>query len=240
MKSTTRFEFKYILNPAQAHVARDIVAQLMDADPAAGAPGWYTVTSLYFDTPQLGDYYDKSGGFLERKKLRARIYADHWDGQSPIWIEVKKKRDMAFQKTRALLSPEEWQELCNHSYATLLARARPTKDQIALEEFVWYTLQEGRRPTAYVRYKRTPFLREDDETLRITFDEDIRCARANNLSPQPFADRITEQIIMEVKFAARLPAWFHSMIKKLDIRRESFSKYGHSIDTFYRHNPLPH
>ncbi len=240
MKPTTRFEFKYVLNSAQAHAARDIVAQLMERDPAAGTQGWYTVTSLYFDTPQLGDYYDKSGGFLERKKLRARIYAEYWDGKSSVWIETKKKHDMAFQKTRALLSPEEWQELCSHSYATLLARARPAKDQIALEEFVWYMLQEGRRPTAHVRYKRTPFLQEDDETLRITFDEDIRCARASDLSPQPFADRITEQIIMEVKFATRLPAWFHSMIKKLDIRRESFSKYGHSIDTFYRHNPLPH
>ena len=34
----------------------------------------YVVRSIYFDSPDDKDYYDKQGGEIVRKKLRLRIY----------------------------------------------------------------------------------------------------------------------------------------------------------------------
>src|SRR3989338_10473193 len=108
-----RFEFKYTLDPLQEQALRSAVNRFMKPDPAAEKRGGsYRVTSLYFDTPQLMDYYDKSGGHLMRKKLRARIYEPSLRPETPeIWLEIKKKYDMSFQKTRCLISWDDWNNL---------------------------------------------------------------------------------------------------------------------------------
>ena len=120
-----RFEFKYILDPIQEQALRSAVNRFMEPDPlAARRGGSYPVTSLYFDTPQLADYYDKSGGYLMRKKLRARIYEPSLRPETPeIWLEIKKKYDMSFEKSRVLISHEDWKNLKNNRYTNLLANA---------------------------------------------------------------------------------------------------------------------
>lgn len=240
MKPIHRFEFKYVLDPAKARMARERVQRILERDPQARTTGSYIVTSLYFDTPQMKDYYEKSGGFLERKKMRARIYAPSWDGISSIRLEIKKKHDMAFEKAQVWLTPNEWRDFLQQRWAHLLEMPRAIDEQKTFEEFVWYTIQEGRRPLLLVRYQRTPFLFEADDTLRITFDERIECKRATDLSLSTFMTPVSPlHVVMEVKFGAGLPTWFHDMLKELHLQRDSFSKYERSWDALHAYNPLP-
>jgi len=239
MNSNSRFEFKYVLDPAQAMRARSIVARMMEHDPgeSASTKGYYIVTSLYFDTPHLTDYYEKSGGLMLRKKLRARIYAPSGTEETPVFLEIKKKYDMAFQKSKMRFTPLEWQDLLLGRYSALLSQDRGERDRATLGEFLWYLLQEGRRPLFFVRYRREAY---EDEMRRITFDTHIEAARQGTLHAPSFTTRVTgeEKTIMEVKFSSGLPGWFHAMVRELEIGRESFSKYGESIDAIASYNPL--
>ena len=234
-----RFEFKYILDPVTANRAKSFVRRMMWLDPYA-KERLYTVTSVYFDTPQLTDYYDKSGGFLIRKKLRARIYEHSLNSETEhIWLDIKKKYDMAFIKEHIKITRQDWEDILAHRYTILLSRERPAEEQKVLEEFIWYILQEGRQPSFFIRYKRHPYLVPSKHMLRITFDEQVETARHTNLTSPPFTTQVSRATIMEVKFEHKLPYWFGIMVRQLNLKRDSFSKYGRSIDAIYKYNPLP-
>lgn len=234
-----RFEFKYILDPVAALRARAFVSRLAHPDPAAGKNGWYVVTSLYFDTPGLTDYYEKSGGFLQRKKMRARIYQPSLPKNTAVWLEIKKKYDMSFEKERVLLDPDDWQNICQRRFTCLLGKGRPERDKHVLEEFTRYLLEEGRRPLYFVRYKRSPYLVGEKNPMRITFDAHIETHQQNTLIAPIHPTRTTNCVIMEVKFTEGLPLWFGAMVRRLNLQRTSFSKYSRSIDAIQAYNPLP-
>ncbi len=236
-----RFEFKYILDPIQEQALRSAVSRFMAPDPsAAKRGGWYPVTSLYFDTPRLSDYYDKSGGYLIRKKLRARIYDSSLRPETPeIWLEIKKKYDMAFKKSRVLVSHQDWEHLHNRAYANLLASGRTDSDKAALNEFVWFLLQEGRRAAFFIRYKRWPY-RDPHSDLRITFDSNLEAYKHNSLEEPRFPKHIKHDVIMEVKYSKdALPAWLLSLVQLYGLSRASFSKYGVSVERLRSYNTLP-
>lgn len=149
---------------------------------------------------------------------------------------------MAFQKSRVKISSDEWELIMQRDFTKLLTLPnRHPKDQAILEEFVWYMLQEGRRPLYFVRYKRYPFIVEDYEQnpIRITFDEEIETVRSHSLSPPLFTESVRIGPILEVKFNHQLPAWFGALTRSLHIQREAFSKYARSVDRVSHYNPLP-
>lgn len=227
------------MDPLTATRAKHFVRQFTKHDPMVGSEGWYTVTSLYFDTPGLSDYYEKSGGFLERKKLRARIYEPFLNGSHNVWLEIKRKYDMAFQKGRVKLTRSEWQQLLEQNYTTLLQRNRPKEDKETLDEFIWYMLHEGRRPRYFVRYKRFAFLTGVDDSIRITFDEHIESHQQSTLSAPSYTTLLTDATVLEIKFGDEMPRWFGMMVRQLNLRRDSFSKYGRSIERLNHFNVLP-
>ncbi|MEK7649524.1 MAG: polyphosphate polymerase domain-containing protein [Patescibacteria group bacterium] len=231
-----RFEFKYILHPAQVVEARDIIHRCMNPDPFAPS-GSYTVTSLYFDTPTLSDYYEKSSGFLDRKKVRARIYAQNLarsDGM--IWLEIKRKHNAIFRKIHTAITKASWDLMIEHRYSELLKLN--TSDEI--RTFLWDLIREKRTPTSFIRYQRTPYVGTHDPSFRITLDSDIETARHDDLT-EPLYTYPVKNVgaILEVKFSETLPPWFGHVVRNLDLTRTSFSKYAKSIETASLWNPLP-
>ena len=236
-----RFEFKYILDPPQEQALRSVVSRFAAPDPsAAKRGGWYPVTSLYFDTPQLMDYYDKSGGYLMRKKLRVRIYEPSLCPETPeIWLEIKKKYDMAFEKDRVLISHADWRHLQTRQYTKLLSAERSKRDTAVLNQFLWYLLQEGRRPAFFIRYKRWPY-HDPNSDLRITFDSNLEAYTHSSLQEPQFPKRIKHGVIMEIKFSRdTLPGWLASILRMYNLSRDSFSKYGVSVERLRSYNTLP-
>ncbi len=237
----SRFEFKYILNPVQALEARHFIENAMTLDPSATGKGFYTVTSLYCDTPHRGDYYDKSGGFIDRKKIRARIYEPHLtDTTQTIFLERKLKHDMTFVKTRISISQVEWDLFMSRNFSKLLSSPRERQKQKTLESLLWDYVTENRRPQYLIRYKRWPYLARDGSDLRITFDESIDAIEQDSLKTPTHTTRVRPYAtIMEVKFTQSIPPWFLLLLGRLHLTRSSFSKYAMSIDALNVHNPLP-
>ena len=72
MLDVSRREIKYEVGLCLAAVLRQRLAAVLAEDPHNGGSG-YLVRSVYFDTPDALDYYQKLDGLDNRKKLRLRI-----------------------------------------------------------------------------------------------------------------------------------------------------------------------
>src|SRR3989344_6838897 len=96
-----RFEFKYVVDETVAKKAESLIRTYgLSPDPINPA-GEYHVTSLYFDNFHLKDYYNKSGGFLRRKKIRGRVYEKDFNSSiKSVWLEVKERHDAETKKKR--------------------------------------------------------------------------------------------------------------------------------------------
>lgn len=228
-----RYEIKYILDTVTAIKVRDFIEAIgMERDKNAPTKG-YTVTSLYFDSIGLDDYYDKAGGYLARKKVRARIYGrDLGDNISDVHLEVKHKRNMFVAKDRIAIDKSEWEEFING-----------TNDKI-LDDFGLHSLVDGRVPTVVVRYKRDAYEERFMDRVRITFDTDIEYVSGEETAMEKSESYDTipvspDDTVMEIKFSGALPWWFRLMVRKFDLKREANSKYAMAVDAAYTYSPLP-
>jgi SPX domain protein involved in polyphosphate accumulation len=228
-----RFEFKYLLDPVTYMKVRDFVESIGLKHDSNVEGDTYNITSLYFDTFGLDDYYDKLGGFLKRKKVRARVYGKNIakDGEG-VHLEAKHKHDMYIGKKRTKISKDTWKSFIEgHS------------DEV-LDEFGLSIKTEGRVPTAIVRYEREAFVETFFSRIRLTFDKNIKVIKYNDLEPLGNYDYDTTSVldsgvVMEIKFNEILPWWFGFMVRKFNLKRGAYSKYAHALDKLYQHNPLP-
>lgn len=198
----------------------------------------YPVTSLYFDSPGLTDYYDKAGGFIDRKKIRIRIYAPHLDDSAQgIWLERKEKHDMLVSKKRILLSRDMYDKTISGSLGILY---RESKNDAIAQDIFSGMIKERMRPLNIVRYLRVPMVLPPHGDLRITFDSHIETCFSKDLRHTPLMYRIRPRVIvLEVKFSHILPAWFGIILRKHNLVREQFSKYALSLETLHSHYPIP-
>ena len=228
-----RYEFKYLvpnyLRPALEH---EFVRMGFKDDPFVNAEHFYYVSSIYFDTYDFSDYMDKIGGYQERKKIRVRIYRTHLDDATPeIWLEIKRKNNLRVFKEKTQLTQEQWRNFSNLSAG---------QDPV-LNQALYYIRGEHRRPTVLVRYKRQPFLYDlAGFDVRFTLDYDLEACQNDHFDYNvPTTKVLPESCVLEVKFDQWLPAWFDFIVKKYNLRRDTFSKYAFSIEAVRRFNPLP-
>lgn len=237
----SRFEFKYILDTATAAAVEQYLEDLSrfhfarDAYASDSAGGAYTVTSLYFDTPQLDDFWDKEAAILRRVKLRARIYAPSFAGyDGDAWLEIKRKHDMRVLKDRTRISNAALQALLAGDWSVLSG----TDDDVA-RAFIYRFAKYNYRPAAVVRYERKPYVARYFSSVRVTLDSHIAACRPSR-DPFGFHEVMPGVTILEVKFNHGLPWWFRSMVERFNLVRTDFSKYTHSIDTIFmqQHTPI--
>lgn len=230
MKPLRRHEFKYVLNAQTARAVRDYLDKLKLGRDRFAPSGEYTLTSLYFDTPGLNDYYDKLGGLEHRKKLRSRVYHRAFDEAKSVWLEVKRKHDMSIVKERDALSFPKWQSFMQ-------------KDELLTSvgnSFSYYYLLGGYQPHIVVRYRRRVYVSQFLSPVRVTLDSSIEACQWRdfryNIPMQPI---LRSGAVMEVKFAFRLPWWFKDMVSRFQLVRTPFSKYTNSVDVLNRVHALP-
>ena len=75
-----RQEFKYYVSSEVIAKLRTYLREIMKVDENANSKNHqYTITSLYFDTPNEEDFEDKVDGIKSREKFRLRIYNQRKD-----------------------------------------------------------------------------------------------------------------------------------------------------------------
>lgn len=238
-----RFEFKYPIDFLTARlVEEDLLRFGMEKDPEV-SPGQdtYTVSSLYFDSLLLGDYYDKSGGFPHRKKIRARMYDSVFTNTTPaVWFEIKEKHDMAIGKKRLKLTNGQWRRIAAGELIVPEQEGWNEAQKNVWNEIRWYMALEGRKPIVFVRYVRKPFVSRFLSDIRITLDSHIEACKSENLwydaGMAPIAER---SVVLEVKYSRALPYWWGEIVRKHNLSRSAFSKYASGIDAVHRYHVLP-
>ncbi|MBI5852835.1 MAG: polyphosphate polymerase domain-containing protein [Planctomycetes bacterium] len=237
-----RRELKYLVDETLARRIRAGALPFVEPDPfAARCPGFvYPVASLYLDGSDLPLYRETIEGLRARFKLRVRSYSDDPDGR---WFfEIKRRQDGLVEKTRAALPRGQAQRLLELAAADDLPED-PVRRR-AVEQFVTLAEQTAARPRTIVRYDREAYVGRFDDEVRVTFDRMLRAAVTDEpvvtTERADFVPVESRRVVVEMKFNHRMPNWMDTLIHRFELRRQSFSKYGRSIEALVAQGATRH
>ena len=219
MRKVLREEIKYMLNLDEYCKKKNYLKQILKSDDHNGQQG-YLVRSLYFDTFDDRDFYEKEIGTNLRRKIRLRVY----DPKSNYaYLEIKQKQGKYQQKRSLKLEKNDAIDISRGIYEPLLKY----KDKFALECYV-YMKSNFYKPKVIVEYYREAFIAKENN-IRITFDRNVRSTESNfdifdeNLHTSPVLDN--SNVILEVKYNGFLLSYIKDMLKNSVKTNTSVSKY---------------
>lgn len=212
-----RYEIKYLISRAQAEEIKALMSPYMMPD----IYGRSTVRNVYYDTASHRLIRRSLERPVYKEKLRLRAYCDI-TGSDSIFIEVKKKFQSVVYKRRLLLE--------NDRAVDWMAGGVPVTDSQIAREIEYFRSYYGPLlPSTYISYEREAFVGKEDDTLRMTFDENI-LARTDRLSlcdPPDGVPLLPEDcVLLEVKSIGSIPLWLTPYLTRERIYHQSFSKYG--------------
>ena len=164
----------------------------------------YTVRSLYFDSADENDFFEKEAGMSERKKIRLRIYNTS-DNMAKLELKAKsgamqRKQSLNLTRTAAI-------KMCRGDYSGLL---------------------ELYRPKCMVEYDRVAFSAPENNT-RITFDSGVR---SNEADFRIFYDELQmypvmakDRGVLEIKYNRFLLSYIKDCLECVNGVETSVSKY---------------
>lgn len=237
-----RYEFKYRISRTLIPDIRAYIEPYVEHDPhCADLPGHqYTVRSIYFDSQDLDFYFDKLDSVRVRKKLRVRTYNLADDG-APAFLEIKRKIGRRGLKERLMLDLSQVDPVLNGGEPEEVLPDLPFLDRKVLDKFRFNLITREMNPVVLVVYEREAMIGRENERCRVTFDQDIRSLVNPRLEQifeedalRPFEEAF---FVLEMKFDERMPRWMTRLVRLLDLRAQSYSKYVHGIDAW---TPHPH
>ena len=211
---TFRHEYKYVIPYGEMLNLRNKLDQVLKLDRGKA----YLVRSIYFDSPDDKDYYDKQGGEMIRKKLRLRIYDINSDIAK---LEIKGKYDYHQLKESLVINKEVAKKIINGDYSDLL------KIDNELAKKIYVLLQSGYRPKVIIEYDRAAYI--TTTTTRITFDYNIKRSHdfekfyTNDINYLELTN--PNDVVLEVKFDRFLEPYIGEILEKYTNRYQSVSKY---------------
>jgi hypothetical protein len=195
------------------------------------ANGSYMVRSLYFDTPDDKDFFDKLKEQNLRRKIRLRIYSPY---DTKAKLELKQKENI-FQKKRSLtISREDAVELINSNYSVLLKY-----DDDFAREIYSIMCMYAYKPKSIVEYQRYALMAKENN-IRLTFDSEIRATESSfdlfseNLPLNPVFPK--DKVVFEVKYDKFLLGYISDIVSTINVKNITSSKYCLSRTTGYTVN----
>ena len=198
-------------------------------------------------TGDFSSYFEKVEGVKHRKKYRLRGYNQPKGKDEKVFFEIKRKYENPIFKNRAPSEYSKALEMFNGGQFTYYPPDK-TKYPLAednLKRFFYHYHCDRLRPVVLVIYEREAFLGRHDETIRVTFDKNLRSIAFPSVDDLYSDDRarraLKDSFILEVKFNDHYPEWMKKVIGTLGLKRQSASKYVISIDThnYIRPQKLP-
>ncbi len=211
-----RVEKKYRLNQKQYKRFLDAVEGKIHMD----AYGLHTIRNIYYDTSDhelIRRSIDKP---KYKEKLRMRGYGEIKE-DSTVFLEIKKKYQGVVYKRRARLT-------MGQARTYLETGICPEERNQILNEIDYFIRFYRPKPRVYLAYDREAFVGNEDETLRITIDRNIR-SRSHCLELSFDGECEMQnpgEYLMEIKVSGAYPIWLANLLGKCEIYPTSFSKYG--------------
>ena len=229
-----RYELKYLIHESKAAaIARFIKPYIgLDHYSKLQPNGSYPIVSLYLDADNLQLCTESLLGHKNRFKLRVRSYSD--DPDYPRFFEIKRRINTVIVKGRARVRSQDVATLLSGRYVPPPQNYKTDIDTI--KQFQLYMISIGAKPIVKIRYMRLAYEGDSDNRVRVTFDRKL-CYNISNAPDVSLNDRGWQRheisinnVILEIKFTGRYPAWLNRMAEYFGLRQQSMSKYATSIE----------
>lgn len=229
-----RLEYKYLIPVDKLDSFRRELLPFVNLDDKHNDGNEYIVRSIYFDTHDLRFYREKVEGYKIRKKLRIRGY-NFVENANPVFLEIKRKNDGYINKNRAPLEYQNLDEFLESASINdfIIKDSNGELHKRDAEKFLYHLRKNSLKPIVLIVYDREAFFSKFDESLRITFDKNLRYKiypSLENLFSEDLQVLHKNNFILEVKFSEGFPNWLSNLINKYQLSRKSLSKYTMCID----------
>jgi len=230
-----RFELKYVVNESLAESVRDYVSSYLTLDEyGSQRPDLsYPVHSLYLDSPDLQLYHATNNGDKNRFKLRLRFYESRPD--APIGFEIKRRCNNVIIKRRARVKREFFETVYYNGAPCMSDLETESVQELRdLQEFVTLKRRLSAEPKAHVAYLREAWENPGDNSVRVTFDRQVRSEPEFSLDMSAKLKEpifvFPDQVVLELKFTDRFPLWLEEMVQRFHLRTRSAAKYADGIE----------
>ena len=228
------FELKYLVEERLTPWIRDFVSSYLELDDyGVGRPNRaYPVHSLYLDSSDLHTHQAYLNGTKNRFKLRLRYYDDR--PGSPVFFEVKGRVDSCVLKCRCGVRRSAVARVLNGQLpGTDELFATEPRHLAALEHFLRLMHSIDARPTAHNAYQREAWVSPHDNSVRVTFDRNVRIEPHFRLTAETAMRQPTlvysPEVVLELKFTNRFPNWFNDLVQRFNLTQSSAAKYSGGV-----------
>ena len=228
-----RFEVKYAIDCRDVSILLGELQGYLVPDEHSDPERGYSLYSVYWDSPDLGFFWEKIEGLKYRRKLRFRRYV----GGDDVHLEIKQRTDRTLQKRRLRMPADEVDRL----FAGLAAGdgSLPSEpvDPVVTEAAI-LCHRHRLAPRIGVRYQRRAFNGVYEPGLRVTFDTRVQYRRVEQgtaVEPFDVGKYIVDPrtAIMEVKFTGLVPLWLARTLTRFNLQMIRMSKYCSAVDREY-------
>lgn len=225
VQSKPRLERKFFILPKNIALAYAMLRQLCRADSEYPEG---QVNSLYFDTPDLEQYFRSDSGDFRKEKVRIRWYDQPGKRQeeAPVFLELKSRQGFASSKQRRRLVVSTQHLELAHLSAGIIDKMTFVNTLAEFGHFPSHPLQ----PIILICYQRYRF-NEILTGTRVSFDYNIMSSMVTPGLGYRERELRLEGGVIEVKGPTlELPIMLRR-IKLLDADWSRFSKYGQCIES---------
>ena len=187
----------------------------------------YFVRSLYFDTPDYSNFYEKVDGIKLRKKFRIRSYSSKKNG-SKVFLEMKGRKNQKTYKLRTLIESEHLDSFIEKKDLFSLLEFY-SKNNKVVNDFVYESYKKNIEPKVVIDYNRRPYINKFGLLFRLTFDTDLKTFSGKDIfneNNNNFKECSSGKTILELKFERSIQPWFHRIIQNYNLMRLSISKFA--------------
>lgn len=220
-----RYENKYLMDYQSFQDIYNRLLQYMDLDEHNQNNQFYTISNIYYDTPQHSIIRNSLSKPKYREKLRIRAYGVP-KRDAKVYVELKKKVFGLVNKRRTAMKLDE-------AYAFVqtgnVPELMPYMNKQVIHEIQYFLQRYELQPAVYLAYDRIAMFCKGNRDLRITFDTNIRSRREDvRLEDGDHGEALMapDLWLMEVKAEKTVPVWLAQMLSELRMFRTGFSKYG--------------
>ena len=220
-----RREKKYLIDENLFAILRDEIAPYMEADSHNLDNKIYTISNIYYDTPNNDIITRSIQKPVYKEKLRLRGYGVP-QPTDKVFIEIKKKYDGVVNKRRSKIVLKDAYEFVKNGKMNVI---EDYMNEQIIREIEYFLAINEIIPALYLAYDRYAYFDRTDSDFRLTFDTNIRTRRHDlGLELGSHGDRLIDEgkWIMEIKATNAVPLWFARVLSKYEIYPMSFSKYG--------------
>lgn len=236
-----RYELKYLIPFSMVEPISRYVEAFCDMDyySQISPDHFYTINSLYFETPNY-HFIRAKENLTGKMSLRVRSYGDK--PKAPYYFETKEKTAEFSKKRRGRVPFENWGDLFLNPEN--IKDFDPTQDP-HLMHFMGLVSTYGASPMILTQYRRKAYLSTVDDYARITFDRSLRYRMETGYDVIPREAEMLNydhpdtfgmpgvNVILELKCERKIPVWMVDLIKRFDLVRRGFSKFEGSMRECY-------